>query len=277
VIPQIAATAAEQEAGRLRDAVIWDVYQTVLDSKREVISKSSTELALDRKSAEAITDWPGQWIDESGTPDRTIKYTDLTYKFPFGTKQRDYRIFDTDLRSAPEAKYIGVEQINGVEVYHFRQVIEDVAITIDPTSLNLLLATFAPGVTSGEVYYRNTREVWVDPVTGSFIKVREQQHKELRPTSGPTTVLLDADFVYTDETIENSAATARTNGRLLKLVTLYAPIGLGILTLLLIAGGVALARGRRGSDDYDDSLEPRHRVRGAETHDGLLTDTLPRN
>lgn len=243
VVPQVKLTTEEQKANRLGDAVVWDVYQTVQDSAGAVISASSTELALDRASGAAVSSWEGQWIDDSGTKDTTIRYSEQVYKFPFGTEKRDYKIYDSDVRAASTAKFVAVEDIDGVEVYHFRQVIGDTELPVDATSKAALIATFSPTAPDIALYYRNTREVWVDPVTGTYLKVREQQHKEIRPTDGSTTtVLLEADFVSVAASIAESVKSAKANGSQLKIVTLYGPILGGILGVLLLAVGFLLSR-----------------------------------
>jgi DUF3068 family protein len=268
VLPQAKLTADQQKAGKINtDTVIWDVYQTTeRTDTHEVISASSTELALDRVSAAAV-DWSGQWLDESGTKDMSVKYSGETYKFPFGTKKQDYKIYDTDLRTALPTKFTSVETIEGVETYHFVQDIPTTALTVGADDMSALLSRFAPGAKSGQVTYRNIRESWVDPVTGSYIKVRERQHKELQPDVGASQVLLDADFVYTHQTTVNSADAAKERGSLFKLAKLYAPIGLGLVGVLLLLGGLLLATQRRyeavpQGAPWDSGLpEPRHRLR----------------
>lgn len=284
VLPQAKITADEQAAGRLGDnAVVWDVYSTVrrIDTN-EIISASSTELAIDRVTGAAV-DWKNQWLDESGTKDTTIKYTDQVYKFPFGTEKRDYKIFDTDLRTALPAKFTAVETIEGIEVYHFVQNVPDTQLPVPEDSVKTLLGRFVPEATSGQVFYRNTREVWVEPNTGAYLKVRERPHQELRPNTGATQVLLDADFVYTQDTIVNSAKGAGDNVALLKLVRVYLPIGAAIIGLLLLGGGIALLSGGRPKGQHEgdpgatdggdgswgaDLPEARHQLRGEQTPAG---------
>jgi len=264
VLPQVKLTADQQDAGKLdKNAVIWAVYQTTtIQETGEGVSSTSTELALDRTSAEAVN-WSGQWIEDQNSP---IQYSGLTYKFPFGTQQRDYKIYDTDVRAASTAKFQSVENVNGVEVYHFVQQIPDTNVTVAADSMAALLDRFAPDAKTGTVSYRNTREVWVDPVTGAFINVRERPHQELHTDTGQTQVLLDADFTYTKDTVANSAASAKANASQLKLVTLYGPIGLGVLGLVLVVVGVLLARAPRPTTPtgaWDETLpEPRHSLRG---------------
>jgi hypothetical protein len=267
VIPSAQKTADEQAAGRLTDdSVVWTVYSTVIRTDTSaVISASSTELALDRVSGAAVP-WAGQWISEStGTKDTSIRYSDQVYKFPFGTEQRDYKYYDTDLRAALPIKFTAVESVDGIDAYHFVQTIPDTRVNASADTIGVLLSVFSPEATSGNIFYRNTREVWVDPATGAFVKVREQPYQELRPDTGPAVTLLRADFAYTQDTQTNSVNSAKDNGFLLGLVGLYLPITAGVLAVASIVGGLLLIRRRPDSyeDDgsFSDGLAPRrHRL-----------------
>ena len=299
VVPQAKTTADWQRTGsgnRLDDnAIVWTVYGAArhVEANNALISAYTTELALDRTTAAAI-DWDGQWLDEDdlgAIPRRNVVYSGQTYKFPFGTEKVEYEIFDRDLRRAVPVQFVEVTTVEGIEAYHFRQTIDrQDAQNVSPTSLSALRSRFAPTATAVKVVYSNTREVWVDPVTGAYLNVREQQGKVLVPADGTDgeTTLLSADFKYTQETVTNAVAAAKNNQSRLKLVTLYAPIGLGLLALVLFVVAFLLFRGsRRPAAEpgaWDAALpKPRHRLRGDETgraaaeHEGLLTDTVPEN
>jgi hypothetical protein len=281
VLPQPKITAEQQKAGKLdKDAVVWDVYSTAARiDNGEVVSASTTELALDRASGAAVP-WAGQWIKDSDTVDTTIRYSGVTYKFPFGTEKKSYPYFDSDTRTSPDAKFQATETIEGINTYHFVQVIPETKLSVDDASKSVLISTFAPDATSGDVFYSNTREVWVDPVTGSFIKVREQPKKEFRPNVGASQILLQADFVYTKDTITRAAKSAKDNGFLLGLVHLWLPIITGVLAIVCLVGGFLLLRGRREAAGasgaaWDATLpKSRHRLKGDETG-AVLTDSLP--
>lgn len=295
VRPQPKTTADWQRSGKLGDnAIVWDVYSNARwsDGGDALISGYSTSLALDRVSGAAV-DWDGQWLDESNLGNTVamgnIKYEGQIYKFPFNTEQKDYLIYDRDIRRALPTKFIAVTDVDGVPAYQFRQEItsEPVANTSDAT-IAALLSKFAPSASSGKILYSNIREVWVDPVTGAYLNVREQPKKELVPdngTDGPT-ILLQADFKYTSGTIANSVASARSNQSQLKLVTLYGPIGAGLLgVLFLVLGGLLAFRSPTPAAEpgaWDAALpKPRHRLRGDgtgfadEADTGPLTDTIP--
>ncbi|MCM0674912.1 DUF3068 domain-containing protein [Micromonospora phytophila] len=250
VIPQPEDTKDRLPKDLKGKTVIWDVYQTVkrTDTK-EVVSQYSTELALDRVSGAAAR-WKDQWLNETGaqeTPVGNVTYSGQVYKFPFGTKKRDYPVFDRDLKRAVPAKFMGTETIKGLEAYRFEQRIENEPLTTPESSIKTLLGKFSPGATTGQIVYSNTRTLWVDPVTGSYVKVREQQHKELRPDTGAPTVLLDADFNYTEATITKSVKTAKENRSKIGLISLWLPIAAGVLGLIALVAGVLLVLRSNGT------------------------------
>ncbi|MFI6783957.1 DUF3068 domain-containing protein [Micromonospora sp. NPDC050276] len=262
VIPQPEDTRDRLPKDLKGEAVIWDVYQTVrrTDSPEVVVSQYSTELALDRISGAAAS-WKEQWLNETGadgTPVGNVKYSGQIYKFPFGTAKRDYQIFDRDLKRATPAKFVGTEKIKGIEAYRFEQRIENEVLATPESSLQTLVGKFAPGATSGQIVYSNIRTVWVDPVTGSYVNVREQQHKELRPNVGTPTVLLDADFNYNDETVSRSVETVKDNRFKIGLISFWGPIVAGVLGLLAVVFGVWLVTRPEGGT-------ARHRAEPAET------------
>ncbi|MBM0277045.1 DUF3068 domain-containing protein [Micromonospora tarensis] len=298
VIPQPDDTKDRLPKELKGDAVIWDVYQTVRRTdNQDVVSQYSTELALYRISG-AAAPWKEQWLNEAGadqTPVGNVRYSGQIYKFPFGTEKRDYQIFDRDLKRATPAKFVGTEKIKGVETYRFEQRIENEVLATPESSLQTLVGKFAPGATSGQVVYSNTRTVWVDPVTGSYVNVREQQHKELRPDTGTPTVLLDADFNYTDDTVSRSVETVKENRSKIGLISFWGPIAAGVLGLIALVvgvwlvtrptggGGTARHRAEPPAVDPTPTRMDQEPVRDADTAEqprpqpvgGPLTDEIP--
>ncbi|MCG5450414.1 MULTISPECIES: DUF3068 domain-containing protein [Micromonospora] len=296
VIPQPDDTKDRLPEDLKGDAVIWDVYQTVRRTdNQDVVSQYSTELALYRISGAAAS-WKDQWLNETGadgTPVGNVKYTGQIYKFPFGTAKRDYQVFDRDLKRAVPAKFVGTEKIKGIEAYRFEQRIENEVLATPESSLQTLVGKFAPGATSGQVVYSNIRTLWVDPVTGSYVNVREQQHKELRPNTGTPTVLLDADFNYTDDTVSRSVETVKENRFKIGLISFWGPIVAGVLGLIAVVfgvwlvtrpeGGTARHRAEPAVDDPTPTRVDQEPVRDTDTVEqprpqpvgGPLSDEIP--
>jgi hypothetical protein len=177
-----------------------------------------------------------------------VTFTGQLYKFPFGTEKKTYQYFDRDLRKALPMEFQGTETIKGLETYRFQQVIPETPLNFAADRLTGLLGTFAKGATSGQVTYSNTRTIWVEPVTGTFIKVQEQQRKTLTPNTGAPTGLLDGNFVYTDQTISNNVSSAGNTKSQVLMISRNLPIGLAALgAVLLILGLILVTTGRRSA------------------------------
>ncbi|MFG1774815.1 DUF3068 domain-containing protein [Micromonospora sp. NPDC049048] len=236
-------------------AMVWQVGQTVerTDTK-ELVSAYGLALALDRVSGAAL-DWNNQYLDDTGTREK-VQFSGQLYKLPFNAEKKAYPFYDRDLRNVRPAEFKGTEDIKGIESYRYEQVITDEQLNLAEERVKLLLGTLAPGATTGKVVYSNTRTVWIDPVTGSFLKVREVQRKTLVPDIGAPATLLDADFSYTEDTIAASVKRAEDSRQSLTLLGVWAPIGLALLGLILAVVGLMVAR--RGA--AQSATEPRHRA-----------------
>jgi hypothetical protein len=253
--PLVDTTDLELDGGTINDStVIWQAYGTVIWTEQDkVVSAYAARLALDRKTAGAV-DWPGQELDdvakvEGSTPPAPaeVSFTGQLYKFPFGTEQKTYQYFDRDLKKALPIEYKGTEDIQGLETYKFEQVIPETPLAFSEDRIKSLLSAFAtPDATSGQVTYANTRTIWVEPVSGTFVKVQEQQSKKLVPNVGQPTDLLDGVFAYTDETVNNSVESAGANKSQVLLISRYLPIGAAVIgALLLIVGLWMVTTARR--------------------------------
>jgi hypothetical protein len=260
--PQADITDDEMTGDLAGKAVVWDMYNatTWVEENNAVISQYKAELALDRKTAAAV-DWDGQYYQDNGpTGPSEVDFKGQLYKFPFGTEKKDYQYFDRDLRRALPIEYQGTENIQGMEVYRFQQVVPESDLTIPAEKINSLLGAFGGGATSGKVTYSNTRTIWVEPVSGNMIKVAEQQRKTLVPSTGTPVGLLNGDFVYTDETVSNNVKSAGETKDGILLIGRTLPIAAAAIgAILLIVGLILVTTGRRAAS------AARHRSENLET------------
>ena len=247
--PQADLTASEMTGDLDGEAVVWNGYGTVTwVETNEMVSQYKAELAIDRDTAAAV-DWDKQFLQDAGpSAPSTVEFAGQLYKFPFGTEKKNYEYFDRDLRKALPIEFQSTETIKGLETYRFQQVIPETTLNFSAERLTGLLNTFAPGATSGRVTYTNTRTIWVEPVTGTFIKVQEQQKKTLVPDTGAPTGLLDGNFVYTDQTVTNNVDSAGDTKSQVLMISRNLPIALAVLgAILLILGLVLVTTGRRAN------------------------------
>ncbi|WP_328467878.1 DUF3068 domain-containing protein [Actinoplanes sp. NBC_00393] len=258
-------------------ALVWLAGQQVMRTDtNELISAYSTSLAVDRKTG-AAADWDGAWLD-TGSDRQPVEYTGHMYKFPFGTEKESYDIFDRDILSAQPAKFVQTEQIEGLETYQFTQEIQNATQELPADRLQVILGQLIPGATSGQVSYSNTRTVWVEPTTGQFLRVQEEQKKTLVGDNGTSVDILDATFVYTEDTTQRAAEAAADNRQKLNLVGLWGPLLLGLLGLILAIVGVVMIARRPATADAgvpaQRSDSPRHAAQNDEPADEDRTEAI---
>jgi hypothetical protein len=230
-------------------------------SDKTVIDASTQEIALDRKTG-AAADWSGAW--ENGTDaakgsETKVKFQGYQYKLPFNTEKVSYPFWDGTLVKTFPLEFKNVETVDGVEAYKFVQVVPLQAAPMDEATAGALAGTYGDGKAGGKLFYGNTRTLVVEPTTGQFLKVREQRHIEYRGGNGTTTVLLDADFNYSDATAQTTLTGVKNNVAQIRLVSVYLPIGAGLIGLGLIIAGLSIVfGGRRRDEEAAADREARH-------------------
>ncbi|MDM4719405.1 DUF3068 domain-containing protein [Micromonospora sp. WMMA1363] len=240
-----ATTATLAEAIR-DDAVVWNVFQqTTRVDTGQLVSAVRSAIALDRTSGAAV-DWSGQCRVDGPAAEEcqpgTVRYSGQLYRFPFDTERTTYQYYDSDLGEALPIHYRGTETIEGLQAYRFEQVVDERPVRTSPQFVGALVARFAPGATTGSVTYRNHRTVWVEPVTGTIVGVREEPHRTLVPDVGQPVVLLDARFEFAPETLRRVTDDAASGRQRILFVRRYLPAGLVLVGLVGLAVGALVVR-----------------------------------
>ena len=265
VQPQPVITQQEMKGDLEGKAVVWDVYSKTIDpSDKTLVDASTQEIALDRSTGEAVA-WAGAWENSSGAAkgsETKVKFQGYQYKLPFNTEKKSYPFWDGTLTKTLPMEFKSEGTYEGLNAYTFVQVVPLQAAPLDETNATVLKAVFGENKDGGKLFYGNTRTLIVEPTTGQFLSVREQRRIEYRGGNGKTTVLLDADFHYSDETTKNTVDGVNKNLFQLKLVSLYLPIAGGVIGLVLIVAGLSMASrgsGRR-EDEYSPDAPVRHSI-----------------
>ena len=161
VVPQPVLTRDKLSGDLAGTAVIWDVYSQIVDtSSGTVVTASSDQIALDRKSG-AAADWD----------DASEKATGHSYKLPFNAEQKAYPFWDSTIGKAADIEFVAVEEVSGLQAYKYEQTIAAQKISYDAGTLATLRAVFGGPTRGGDVYYGVKRTIWVEPVTGQFLNV----------------------------------------------------------------------------------------------------------
>jgi Porin PorA len=169
------------------------------------------------------------------------KMSGETLKFPFGTKQQDYQLWDATANEALPVKYTRTEELDGLKTYVF--VGQPQAVKTGTLDLpNSLIGVTGQGTTTTDAFYQSTTTVWVEPVTGQVLKGQKdlQQWAELNGTK--VLELADLQLGYNDATVAHFASEAKKNVKQLKLVTTTLPIFGPIIGIALAVVGLMMVR-----------------------------------
>ncbi|WP_406267832.1 DUF3068 domain-containing protein [Nocardia sp. NBC_00881] len=182
-----------------------------------------------------------------------VQHTGLQYRFPIGTEKKSYPYFDLNARKTSDANFVEETEINNTKVYHFQQSVPATSLwdVVQAPTNRLSLPAAKWGVEGGETpvtmtrFYTNTRDIWVEPKTGTVIKGSEQIHLYYaRSADKPEVTALKSHLVFDENTIESQISVAKENIDKLSLYGRIMPIVFGILGVIALIVGVFL--GLRG-------------------------------
>lgn len=258
-----------------------------------VLTAYVDRVTIDRKTGEPVaTDPNGSIAITTNAKGESladpVQHTGLQYRFPIGTEKKTYPYFDVLARTTTDMVFQEETEINGTKVYHFRQnvpVTKLADVSKAPTN-KLELPAAKWGVEGGEEpvtmyrFYGNTRDVWVEPETGTIVKGGEQLNIFYSRTADKVEVpALKANMVFDTDTVESQLAVAKDNIDKLSLFGRVLPIVFGIVGVLaLIAGLVLGITGGRGGQPARPT-GPARRPTGGSSVAGSAdapTTTLPR-
>lgn len=182
------------------------------DPQNRLISADTEVFATDRRNGMAVN-------DPDLLPPTATKRTGLINKWPFDAEKKDYPYWDGVTGTEVVAKYTDESEIDGLKVYQF-----DVDVADGPIEI----AAGVPGK------YTSAKKIYIDPVTGTIIRQTEVQSR----VTDDDKPVLDLDFGFTDETVDENVKSTKDSIKSLDLVTSTVPLVAGIVGLLLLVGGV---------------------------------------
>ncbi|MGH3758310.1 DUF3068 domain-containing protein [Actinophytocola sp.] len=235
-------------------AVYVEATKTTDDATGIVVDASVRALCIDRHTNEAVAPCEGQYIEaEQGqrvAADRsTIQQPGLSFKFPFGTEQRDYPFYDMSVRKPVNARFDGEETIQGVNTYRFVMDVPPTKIGDEEVPGSLIGRSDQPSVDT-ELYYQVKRTVWVEPETGIIVVGQEEGRQELLAQGqdpGEGTTVYEGLMRFNEATINDNVNKAEDNVSKLSLLTSWPVamwVGGGIL--IVVGLGMLLAGNQRG-------------------------------
>ncbi|GAJ83284.1 hypothetical protein NBRGN_062_01220 [Nocardia brasiliensis NBRC 14402] len=218
-----------------------------------LLTATIDRVTIDRKTGEPVDKEPNGSIavtvnKEMQSVADPVQHTGLQYRFPIGTEKKTYPYFDLNVRKTYDINFVEETEINSLKVYHFQQTIPATNLyDVVPAPTNKLTFPAAKWGVEGEGdvtmarWYSNTRDVWVEPQTGTVIKGGEQLHLfYARSGDKPEVSALKSHIVFNENTIESQIAVAKENIDKLSLYGRIMPIILGVLGVIALIVGVIL-------------------------------------
>jgi hypothetical protein len=226
-----------------------------------LLTATVDRVTIDRKTGEPVAKEPNGAIavtvnKEMESVMEPVQHVGLQYRFPIGTEKKTYPYFDLNARKTYDINFVEETEINSMKVYHFQQ---SVPVTnmwdVVQAPTNRLALPAAKWGLEGDApvtmtrFYTNTRDLWVEPKTGTVIKGGEQIHLYYaRSGDKPDVTALKSHLVFDENTVESQISVAKKNIDMLSLYGRVMPIVLGALGVIaLIAGAFLGIRGGSNS------------------------------
>ena len=215
-------------------------------------SATHDRVAFDRHTGEAIDCCDtylastadletGEELRDTDTP-----ITGQYFKLPFKAEKTTYQFWDGALKDSTDLVYRGTEEIDGLTVYKYEQVIEptDVGDINAPASI---FGIDEEGDVKLDRIYANTRTLWVEPETGVVIRGQEAQDVVAEYQGEEVATLTDALIGYNAKTIADNVDDYSSLATQLKVIRVWLPWLGGVIGALLVAAGLLLLvrQGRR--------------------------------
>lgn len=232
------------------DVIVFDTFSCLIkdpdgtapdcvddtDPDKRLVTAGTDRFATDRRTSLAVND--EAYVGAGAEP-----HDGLVNKFPFDVEQETYPFWDGLVGRAVDAEFQAEEEIDGLLTYKFL-----ISLVDEP-------AEISNGISG---LYSTEKTMWVDQGTGSIVNQTQSQVRKL--DSGTT--VLDVELSFTDETVAANVEDAKANNSQLSLVG-SAPLLLGILGLLALAGGafLAFAGGSRAAGDARGETRGAQRTR----------------
>jgi Porin PorA len=249
----VATTQGDVSAGTSSTAV-WDNTTGVFDitssgNPGTAVSYSTERLAFNRRTG-VLVNCCGAVLDN-----KHYNFSGQGYVWPIGTQKQTYQVYDTTLHKTEPANYTGSTVVDGLTVYIFVEHVSNVQTgTVNlPGSMvgqSAATVTLPESLTETNTYY-------VDPGTGSPVKVIQNQSQTLQNSDGSTAlVLYQGTLTSTPQTVQSAVNTASSSDTEISWVQSIGPLIALLLGIFLIVFGVLLLLGSRRSEyEYEEYSE----------------------
>ncbi|WP_183092858.1 DUF3068 domain-containing protein [Nocardioides stalactiti] len=235
-------TSEDVDADAPDGAVVWVNVTTIDKATGGNFQKSTERVAFDAVTGEAVDCAScDTWVAEADGDVVEQVATDFQgqiYKFPFGTEKQTYDVWDGSTEETAPATYEGEEEIQGLKVYKFVQVVESQVIDTREVPGSVFGVEDA---VQADMRYSMIRTFYVEPVTGSPVHRIEERTQEL-VYDGQAVPAFVGTVYYTDGQVDDNVEAVGSKAMLLGGLHLLYPVVMVLLGLLMLGLGLVINR-----------------------------------
>jgi hypothetical protein len=188
-----------------------DGGDTPTDDQRALLDASVWSMRLDRSSGVATGDVKAS--DQLGSPASEAQAPGQWVAFPRDTDRRTYPFFDSLLRRDLPADFDRTEEVDGHEVYVFRQTL-DAEPVLQANPYYYRLSSPLPDGRKATLTRSGSREITVEPSSGLIVGLREDLHDYYAgPDGAETSLLQDFHGATPDDAVTGLLKTAVDQGK----------------------------------------------------------------
>ncbi|GGC64360.1 DUF3068 domain-containing protein [Hoyosella rhizosphaerae] len=222
-----------------------------------LLNATVDRVTTDRVTAMPVTDPPGSLQVAADQPAIELPREGLQYKFPFDVEKKSYPYFDINARSTIDIDFVDEITIDGLPVYQFSHTIEPVdlfRVTRDQAN-RLGLPKSVWGLSEADAddadeivfmsrYYANTRNVFVEPVTGIIVSGNERIRQYFGTTPDePALTVLSYDAELNEATVTDRVAAAEASKNRIQMQADLGPVTVRLPWILAVFGTLSLIVG----------------------------------
>jgi hypothetical protein len=249
----LSVTVADTEADAPDGVSVWHNSTTVRRDDGSIFQQTRERAAFDSVTGAGVEcEECGTWEEVAEGERVDVTFDGQVYKFPFDTQPKDYEVWDGTLGEATTATYEGEEQVEGVDVYKFVQVIEPTVVETRELP-GSIFGSDEESVTA-EMIYSMTRTQYIEPVTGAPVDRVEERTQEL-VYDGTAVPAFNGTVQYTDDQVASTAEDVGGQAPLLGGMRVLHPLLMLVLGGVLIVAGLLLGRGTHRSGKHDAAAD----------------------
>lgn len=221
------------------ERVVWDEFTSVNDSTNGNPGISLVE----RRSA--FNKFTGEGINccSVNIDKKPSKLEGQIYKFPFDVEKKTYKVFNSTAAAAFDAKFVGEENVNGLQAYRFEQAVPETKTETRSIPASIIGVPDTTGDVQVDRFYQGKNIYWIEPTTGSPVKQEQQRNDVLRTQDGAHSMIaFVATAKMTPQTVDELVRNAMQGKSQITLLKVTIPVVLVLVGLALLVVGFIMVR-----------------------------------